>query len=451
MSEQTLEGELILKDEDQWPMLYKENGLQRFMDEIKEKGLTREVPDVETEKGRERIGSLAREMSSSKTAVEKPGRDYLRIMKAKIKPAEAEIKRFVDYCDAERDKILAPRKEWEQKKADQVAEHKAKMEELSDFLTFDYSMPAAGIKVFLADLLTKEPDESFEEYTAPALKIWKDARAKIQTALDTRIKYESEQAELERLRAEQAEREQKEREDRIAADAAENETTRHIQTYLNYHNDMLESDEGWPVKPVYFKEKLAELEALKPEPEMEKALAAWDVSIEHIKGHLDTSEKRQKGLAEKAEAQRIDYYQRMLQHIRNCGLGMIDNKSYPYAVLLRELEEKIVINSEWGEFEQEAIKLRDETLKALLDAQKKDAKAAKDREQKRIDDEIESKRLADEEATKKREQNKKHHAKINNQAISDLEDCVPSLDRDQAKEIVVAIARKLIANVTIQY
>lgn len=82
--------------------LYVPNGLDAYLEQIRQH--VNEVPDLSTAKGRARVASLAAQVSrSSKTAIEKPGRDYLKRLKEAVKPAEAEIKRFVDACDNLRD------------------------------------------------------------------------------------------------------------------------------------------------------------------------------------------------------------------------------------------------------------------------------------------------------------------------------------------------------------
>jgi hypothetical protein len=110
MSEVTDLAVIEIKPE-QAPVLYAPNGLEEYLAEIRE--MAKEVPDVTTKKGRDRIGSLARLVGSSKTAIEKPGRAYLKRLKEAVKPAEVELKRFADECDAIRDAILKPRAEWE--------------------------------------------------------------------------------------------------------------------------------------------------------------------------------------------------------------------------------------------------------------------------------------------------------------------------------------------------
>ncbi|MTW42446.1 hypothetical protein GNE01_21165 [Klebsiella sp. JL973] len=96
---------------EQAPALYSKGGLSGYLEQIRE--LAKEVPDVATKKGRDRIGSLARMVGSSKTAIEKPGREYLKRLKEAVKPAEEELRVFTRECDAIRDAILKPRDEWE--------------------------------------------------------------------------------------------------------------------------------------------------------------------------------------------------------------------------------------------------------------------------------------------------------------------------------------------------
>ncbi|MEI9882305.1 hypothetical protein [Atlantibacter hermannii] len=96
---------------EQAPVLYVPNGLEKFLDQIRAE--VNEVPDLSTAKGRARVASLSALVSRSKTAIEKPGRDYLRHLKEAVKPAEAELRRFVTACDELRDEVRRPLTEWE--------------------------------------------------------------------------------------------------------------------------------------------------------------------------------------------------------------------------------------------------------------------------------------------------------------------------------------------------
>lgn len=80
------------------PTLYTQNGLDGFLEQIRKS--VNEVPDLSTAKGRARIASLSAQVSRSKTAIEKPGRDYLKRLKELPKEVEAELRRFVTECDA---------------------------------------------------------------------------------------------------------------------------------------------------------------------------------------------------------------------------------------------------------------------------------------------------------------------------------------------------------------
>ncbi|HIH9617452.1 TPA: hypothetical protein ACYU8B_003527 [Klebsiella pneumoniae] len=96
---------------EQAPTLYRAGGLDAYLEQIRQP--VNEVPDLTTKKGRDRVASLAAQVSRSKTAIEKPGREYLKRLKEAVRPAEAEIKRFVDACDELRDATRKPLTEWE--------------------------------------------------------------------------------------------------------------------------------------------------------------------------------------------------------------------------------------------------------------------------------------------------------------------------------------------------
>ena len=93
------------------PALYRAGGLGAYLEQIRQ--AVNEVPDLTTKKGRDRVASLAAQVSRSKAAIEKPGREYLKRLKEAVRPAEAEIKRFVDACDELRDATRKPLTEWE--------------------------------------------------------------------------------------------------------------------------------------------------------------------------------------------------------------------------------------------------------------------------------------------------------------------------------------------------
>ncbi|MFY7118581.1 hypothetical protein ACOTZF_08435 [Enterobacter cloacae complex sp. SHL021] len=191
MSEVTDLTVIEIKPE-QAPALYSAGGLNGFLEQIRE--LAKEVPDVTTKKGRDRIGSLARMVGSSKTAIEKPGREYLKRLKEAVKPAEEELRVFTRECDAIRDAILKPRDEWD------AEQERIKAEEAMNALH--------------AEAL--EMNEEFDRQRAAQIE------ADHEMALLMNDKFDRDREEQRRL-AEQAQREHEERIKQEAADKAKRE------------------------------------------------------------------------------------------------------------------------------------------------------------------------------------------------------------------------------------
>ncbi|WP_339533899.1 hypothetical protein [Pseudomonas hunanensis] len=196
--------------EENAPAIYVAGGLKQFIDLVKGE-IEGEVPDLTTRKGRERIASLAAKVSKSKTAVEKPGRDYLRRLKEMPKVVEAELRDFVTTMDALRDETRRPLTEWEQAEAARVARHeqgiaaiKAEGAELG-LLTAEDLLARIGRVEGVA------LDDAWEEFTAEAGQVKDQVLAVLREALAARQKHDADQAELARLRREAEERAEQDR------------------------------------------------------------------------------------------------------------------------------------------------------------------------------------------------------------------------------------------------
>lgn len=201
---------------EQAPALYIPNGLDAYLEHIK--ASVNEAPDLTTKKGRDRVASLAAQVSRSKTAVEKPGREYLKRLKEAVKPAEQEIKRFVDACDALRDETRRPLTEWEAEQERIKAEEEAKRqaEELAKQVEYDHE-----IALLLNEKFDREVTEAKAE--AERQRIAHEEELKRQAAEQARIEAELKaKAELEAAaRREAKAKAEKERAEREAKEAAE--------------------------------------------------------------------------------------------------------------------------------------------------------------------------------------------------------------------------------------
>lgn len=206
--------------EENAPAIYVAGGLQQFIDRVREE-VAGEVPDLTTKKGRDRIASLAYSIARSKSAVEKPGRDYLRKLKEMPKVVETELREFVTAMDALRDQVRAPLNEYEAAEKERKQAHESKIDWLNNWNDQLEHAPSEIIQQRMAEVEAVELGESWQEYEAEAARAKDKALTGLRELLASTGQREAEQAELERLRKEAAEREQAEREATIAREAAE--------------------------------------------------------------------------------------------------------------------------------------------------------------------------------------------------------------------------------------
>ncbi|HDL7930266.1 TPA: hypothetical protein PXP81_000689 [Yersinia enterocolitica] len=223
-----------------YPTLYVTNGLDKYLNQIRQ--AVNEVPDVTTAKGRARIASLAASASRSKTAIEKPGREYLRHLKEQPKIIEAELRRFVIECDEIRDETRRPLTEWEaeQERLKQEAEAKKKAEELAAEIEVAHEMALLMNDAFDRDAKAKADEverlrKAHEEFIAQQAaekakreveeKAKRDIEAAEQRERDAKLAQErAEQtakdaaAKAERDAYELAERVEREKQEAIAAE-----------------------------------------------------------------------------------------------------------------------------------------------------------------------------------------------------------------------------------------
>lgn len=360
--------ELALIDEiteDKYPQIYGKSGLGFYYDKVKTEVLS-EVPDLTTAKGRARIASLASKVSKSKTAVENPGRAYLKQLKDLPKTIEKELREFADDMDRLRDEVRKPLTDWENAEKARMDLHRANIDALRPAPIEGFS--STDLENLIDIVLRVSVNESWEEFEAEAHRVKAETLEFYKAALAVRKKQEAEQAELARLRAEAEERARKDREEQIAREAAE-------------------------------KAKREAEEAARLEKERAEAAA---------KAEREASERRELELklaAEQAERQKLAA--------------------------------------------EQAQKAAEEArIKAEADAKVQAEQAARDAEE-RVKREAEAKAQAEAAELAKREADKKHKARINNEAVAAF--VAGGFSDDEAKTIVKLIALGTVPNVKISY
>lgn len=200
------------------PAIYVAGGLQQFIDLVKSE-VEGEVPDLTTRKGRERIASLAAKVSKSKTAVEKPGRDYLRRLKEMPKVVEAELREFVTKMDALRDETRRPLTEWEAAEDARIDRHNDRLDWLKTLADDLGELNSLQLKGLIAEAEGMQLGAHWEEFEAEAANAKDKVLTTLRAALLKREQFEAEQAELARLRREAEERAEQDR-IRLAQEAA---------------------------------------------------------------------------------------------------------------------------------------------------------------------------------------------------------------------------------------
>lgn len=192
------------------PAIYVAGGLQQFIDLVKAE-IEGEVPDLTTRKGRERIASLAAKVSKSKTAVEKPGRDYLRRLKEMPKVVEAELREFVTKMDTLRDETRRPLTEWEAAEDARIDRHNDAINRMKDLAKELGALDTEQLQGRITELTAFVLGDAWEEFEAEAARAKESAMSALQAALSARQKYDAEQVELARLRREAEERAEQDR------------------------------------------------------------------------------------------------------------------------------------------------------------------------------------------------------------------------------------------------
>ena len=339
------------------PVAYTAESLEQLYSKV-EKEVKAHVPDIETVEGRKHIKSLAAKISSSKTAIDKPMRDYLREIKALPKVVEKNARESKERFEQLHADTLAPLNE-AQAPQDAIIE---RMDEIVRLCSTD-GIESHAVSMWQLEAKCVDVETTFWPELIKKAKASVDgAIAATTVTLERLVKAEQQAAELERLRKQAEENEQKERERVIAQQAAdkarEEEQRRAEQRVLD---EKRKSDDA----------RLAQLKAEQEAKESERL-------------RIDAEAKRIKD-AELAEAQ------------------------------AKERERIAADNAKKYAEEQHALEIQ----------------RRKDEEQQRAE-------------------NKAHRISVNRAALADLIAHV-GLDDEQAKSVITAIAKGLIANIRVVY
>lgn len=351
-----------------------------------------EMPqDISTKEGREAIRSGAYEIARTKTTIDKMRLALVADEKARLKKIDAEGKRIWDELEALQHSYRAPLTAWEKQDEERIKAHEAALAALVQLGSLPDGYTSSDVQQRI-DAFKSQPPRDWQEFAVRAEAITNTTLTELAFKLESRKQYEAEQAELERLRREEAERKQREHEERIAAEAAA--------------KAKVEAEER--------ARKDAEAEAVRVRAEQEKA---------------ERERQRVQREKEEAERQRVEAEERA-----------------------RKAEEARIAAEAKAEADRKAAaeKARLDAIAAAEKA-KRDAEIAAQKERERI----EAERKAEADATAKREADRKHRAKINNEILAamlaiQLSDGI-ALGEADAKAIIQALTSGKIPHVKVQY
>lgn len=176
--------------------------------------------DVETDKGRKAIASMAYKVARTKTAIDEAGKKLNEEARARINSVDESRREIRKQLDDLKDEVRRPLTEWEEAEQQRVERAHAELTKIREMGRVDLDDTAPSVKARYGELdaLTLDPNLHGDTLgIAEAAKA--DALAALLSAHERLVREEKERAELEKLRAEAAERERLEAERKTAEEA----------------------------------------------------------------------------------------------------------------------------------------------------------------------------------------------------------------------------------------
>ena len=318
------------------PAIYVTGGLNQFLQAVTAE-VTAEVPDLTTRKGRERIASLAAKVSKSKTAVEKPGRDYLKRLKEMPKVVEAELREFVTKMDALRDATRQPLTDGEWAEDARVDAHNEGIQRLKDLAVFAETPTAASVAQVIADLELVPLDDSWQEFLPEAAQVKDRSLATLRALLADRTKHEAELAEIAKFNAEKSQREQAERDAEIARQAveraqleAEQKAEAERQAAARREQELKDQAEA--------QQRAAAQKIREAEAEAERQRLQIQLQAEQAERQKLQAEQDRIAAEQRAEQQRIAAEKRQAEAVEQARLAEVERADKAAAEILRQQE-----------------------------------------------------------------------------------------------------------------
>lgn len=386
---------------------------------VEAKGLT---PNTKT--GLDQLKSEAYDLRRIKASIDNRGKEMTEHWRKKTAVVNAARKVINEKLDSLIEEVRAPVTKWEEAEKKRKAEADRIIATLEAAKLVRFGETSETVQARLEEIRGMNLND---EVLGPRLEMAEDLKAEVvaelaKAATDLAAQ-EAQAAELERLRKEKAE-----------ADArAEQAEAQRIAEQQRQERERAEQ------------ERIAKAAEEAAEAERRKAQEA-----------AEQADRERQQAAQLLEDRR-NYARQVVDHIKMVGLGMIGGQTYPYPILIRELEEKIAIDDSLGDMQDDVRAIRDLTLQNVKDAferhleREKLAEAERQREaEQRAREEAEA---AAAEAQRQREADLAHRQQVIDAAVDALagDSGIPGLTRKLATSIIHAIEAGKVPAVSIKF
>jgi len=282
-------SDLITVEKTQIADVFKQGGIDPYIQKVKDEVLNH-VPNLETDKGRKEIASLANKVAKSKTYLDGLGKDLVSTIKAQAKIIDSERKKMRDELDEIKKDVRRPLTEWEDEEKERVNNILARCNWFTKMKDSEYE-GSEQLEKIIIDIESIAIDESFEEHDGFAAKNKDEALTQLKAKLIV-MKDEEQKAETARkAEAERIEKERIEREERIAKEAAENARLE-AETKAKAEKEKAESEE---------RERLAKIELEKQRAIEEKELAQRQAKETEERIRREAEEEKQRAIEEEKQ------------------------------------------------------------------------------------------------------------------------------------------------------
>lgn len=265
--------------------VFKVGGTDTILKAIKDE-VSKFEPDITTDKGRQAIKSMARKVSSSKTFLEKLGKNVKLKYQEIIEPIDAERKKMRDTLDELRDSVRSPLTEWE-------AEQKRKEEEESARVKFEADFEEALAENAMVD---REREIAAKEAELKRQEDERRAKEEAERVERDRIEYE------DRLKKEAAEQAKFEAEEK-----AERERQEAIKKQIEAEQAIKRAEE----------ERIQAQARAKSEAEQAEQRRISDLKAAEEKAKREQEEALERQRFEQAEKERIEHERKERKRIEN--------------------------------------------------------------------------------------------------------------------------------------